>query len=456
MSIPQAGSDRIESHSQLVDFLSNGEKPKCDWKIGTEHEKFVYHKSSFRPLSYSGPSSIETILKELQVLYGWKPLFEDQFLIGLEKDGANVSLEPGGQLELSGAPLDTIHSTCNEAYEHLNQVRTIAEKIDAGFIGLGAAPNWTQEMMPTMPKGRYAIMTEYMKNKGKYGTQMMYRTCTIQVNLDFSSEQDMVKKFRVSLALQPVATALFANSPLFEGRLTGYKSWRSRIWQDLDADRTGMLPFVFEEGMGFERYVNYALDVPMYFVYRNGKYINAAGQSFRDFMNGNLPALPGELPLLSDWADHLTTIFPEVRLKQFLEMRGADGGPWSWICALPAFWVGLLYDQNSLDAAWDLCKHWTSEQRDSLRKSASKEGLSGGIDNISIMNLSKQVLAISRAGLEARQKSNATNSCQDESHFLDILTKSAETGIAPADRIMDFFQNKWNKNPLKAFADFSY
>ena len=446
----------IENTTELVRYLEDGNKPIESWKIGTEHEKFGYNKKDLKPLQYSGACSIESILVGLKETFGWLPIVEDNCLIGLSKGGANISLEPGGQLELSGAPLDNVHETCMEVANHLAEVKTIADRIEAGFIGLGAAPVWKHSDMPVMPKGRYKLMAPYMEKVGSHGTQMMFRTCTVQVNLDYSSELDMVKKFRVGLALQPIATALFSASPFFEGKNTGYSSYRARIWQDTDKARTGMLPFVFEDGFGFEAWVNYALDVPMYFVYRNGKYINAAGQSFRDFMNGNLPALPGELPLLSDWADHLTTIFPEVRLKQFLEMRGADGGPWSWICALPAFWVGLLYDQNSLDAAWDLCKHWTSEQRDSLRKSASKEGLSGGIDNISIMNLSKQVLAISRAGLEARQKSNATNSCQDESHFLDILTKSAETGIAPADRIMDFFQNKWNKNPLKAFEEFSY
>ncbi len=456
MSIPQAGDITIEHHSQLAEFLANGSKPKASWRIGTEHEKFVYDKKSFLPLPYDGPCSIKAILKELQLVYDWIPILENQNLIGLEKNGANVSLEPGGQLELSGAILETIHATCNEASEHLSQVRTIAEKLGAGFIGLGAAPTWTEEMMPKMPKGRYALMTEYMKKKGKFGTQMMYRTCTIQVNLDFSSEKDMVKKFRTSLALQPIATALFANSPFFDGELTGYKSWRSRIWQDLDPDRTGMLPFVFEPGMGFERYVDYALSVPMYFVHRKGQYINALGQSFRDFMGGNLPALPGELPKLSDWADHLTTIFPEVRLKQFLEMRGADGGSWNKICALPAFWVGLLYEENSLDAAWDICKNWTSEQRSELYLSASKYGLEGEIDGISLKKLAQEILKISSSGLKDRQKMSTNSPSRDETHFLDILHESAKTGLTQGDELASFYHPKQKINSNEIFRKFSY
>ncbi len=364
MSIPQSGGGLIESRDQLAEYLESGCKPAADWRIGTEHEKFGYRLADHLPLPYEGTASIHAMLSALRDRYGWEPVEEAGKLIGLQKAGANVSLEPGGQLELSGATLRTIHETCDEVNEHLREVKSIADDIGAGFIGLGAAPIWTADQMPVMPKGRYALMTRYMKEVGSHGTQMMYRTCTVQVNLDFASEADMVRKFRVGLALQPVATALFANSPFFEGKPNGWQSWRARIWQDTDPDRTGMLPFVFEDGMGFERYVDYALDVPMYFVYRDGRYIDALGQSFRAFLDGRLPALPGEKPTFSDWADHLTTIFPEVRLKKFMEMRGADGGPWRRICALPAFWVGLLYHGPSLDAAWDLCRDWTAEERD--------------------------------------------------------------------------------------------
>ncbi|MFU8863992.1 MAG: glutamate--cysteine ligase, partial [Rhodobacterales bacterium] len=344
MSIPQSGGGPIEDPSQLTEYLASGCKPKTDWRIGTEHEKFGYCKDTLEPIPYAGPRSVLAVLEGLRDAHGWAPVEEAGKLIGLEKDGANVSLEPGGQLELSGAAIETIHETCDEVNQHLREVKDVADKVGVGFIGLGAAPVWTYEQMPQMPKGRYKLMTSYMDKVGTMGKSMMYRTCTVQVNLDFASEPDMVQKLRVALALQPVATALFANSPFFEGKPNGHKSWRSRIWRDLDASRTGMLPFVFEEGFGFEQYADYALDVPMYFVYRDGQYIDALGQSFRDFMAGKLPALPGETPTLSDWADHLTTAFPEARIKKYMEMRGADGGPWRRLCALPAFWVGLMYD----------------------------------------------------------------------------------------------------------------
>jgi len=350
----------------------------------TSDEKFGYCKDTHKPLPFSGERSIEAVLSGLRDRYGWSPVTEGGFLIGLEKNGANVSLEPGGALELSGAPVETIHQTCDEVNHHLAEVKSIADEIGVGFIGLGAAPEWSHNEMPLMPKGRYKLMDAYMDKVGTSGKMMMRRTCTVQVNLDFSSEADMVQKMRVAVALQPVATALFANSPFFEGKLNAHKSWRGRIWRHLDDARTGMIPFVFEEGFGFERWVQYALDVPMYFVYRDGEYVDALGQSFRDFLNGKLPALPGETPTLSDWADHLTTAFPEARLKQFIEMRGADGGPWRRLCALPAFWVGLTYDKEALDAAYDLCKDWDEETREAWRVEASIHGLQATVNGQSM------------------------------------------------------------------------
>jgi len=285
---------------------------------------------------------------------------------------------------------------------------------------------------------------------------MMYRTCTVQVNLDFASEADMVQKFRVALALQPVATALFANSPFFEGRVNGWQSWRARIWRDLDPDRTGMLPFVFEDGMGFERYVDYALDVPMYFVYRDGKYIDALGQSFRDFLKGELPALPGEKPTLSDWADHLTTIFPEARIKKFMEMRGADGGPWRRLCALPAFWVGLLYDQASLDAAWEYCKSWNAQERDTLRHDAAKFGLRAEFRGRSLRDLARDVLGIAEAGLKARARPGAGGLVADERDFLNALNESVATGQTLSDELLAKYHGEWGGDLSKIYADCSY
>ena len=456
MSIPQSGGGPIEHHSQLAEYLADGCKPREDWRIGTEHEKFGYCKDNHKPIPYAGERSILAVLEGLRNLHGWAPVLEEGNLIGLEKDGANVSLEPGGQLELSGAPLQTIHETCDEVNIHLREVKDIADKVGVGFIGLGAAPEWSHEDMPLMPKGRYKLMDAYMQKVGTMGRSMMRRTCTVQVNLDFSSEADMVKKFRVALALQPVATALFANSPFFDGAPNGHKSWRARVWRDLDSDRTGMLPFVFEDGMGFERYVAYALDVPMYFVYRDGKYINALGQSFRDLLKGALPALPGEMPTLSDWADHLTTIFPEARIKKFMEMRGADGGPWRRLCALPAFWTGIMYDQNSLDAAWGVVKDWTGAQREALRIAASVDALQAKVDGIDMHNLARQVLDISEAGLKARARSGADGMIPDETHFLNALRESVESGQVPADELLERYHGAWQGDLSRIYGEFSY
>ena len=456
MSIPQSGGGPIERHEQLAEYLEAGCKPKADWRIGTEHEKFGYCKDSLKPLPYDGPRSIRAMLEGLRYRFGWDPLYEGDHIIGLVKDGANISLEPGGQLELSGAPLETIHQTCDEVNTHLREVREIADDIGAGFIGLGAAPEWTHDDMPLMPKGRYKLMDSYMRKVGTLGTAMMRRTCTVQVNLDFGSESDMVKKLRVALALQPVATALFANSPFFEGKLNGHKSWRSRIWRDLDPDRTGMLPFVFEDGFGFEAWVEYALDVPRFFVYRDGVYIDALGQSFRDFLKGELPALPGETPLMSDWADHLTTLFPEARIKKFIEMRGADGGPWRRICALPALWVGLTYDQTSLDAAWDLVKDWDAETREALRVGASVHGLAAEAGGLKMQDLAAEVVAIADAGLKARARPGAGGMIPDETHFLNALKETVETGQTQADELIARYEGEWAGDVTRVFGEYSY
>ena len=456
MSIPQSGGGPIEHHDQLAEYLADGCKPKEDWRIGTEHEKFGYCKDTLKPLPFEGKRSILAVLEGLRDRHGWSEVREAGHLIGLEKDGANVSLEPGGQLELSGAPLETIHETCDEVNTHLREVKDIADEVGVGFIGLGAAPIWTHDDMPLMPKGRYALMNEYMQHVGTMGRAMMRRTCTVQVNLDFGSEADMVQKLRVSLALQPVATALFANSPFFEGKLNGYKSWRSYVWRNLDDSRTGMLPFVFEDGFGFERWVQYALDVPMYFVYRDGKYIDALGLSFRDFLKGELSALPGETPTLSDWADHLTTAFPEARIKKFIEMRGADGGPWRRLCALPAFWTGLMYDQTALDGAWDLVKGWDAETREELRVAAGRDGLQAQVGSLKMHDLAREVVALSEAGLKARGRGGAGGMVPDETHFLNTLKESIESGKVPADELLDKYNGEWGGDLTRIYQEYSY
>jgi len=456
MSIPQSGGGLIERHEDLAEYLASGCKPKEDWRIGTEHEKFGFIKDSHLPLPYEGEKSILTVLEGLRDRFGWAEVREAGHLIGLTKDGANVSLEPGGALELSGAPLETIHQTCDEVNEHLREVKSISDEIGVGFIGLGAAPIWTHDQMPLMPKGRYKLMDAYMGTVGTTGTSMMRRTCTVQVNLDFGSEADMVQKMRVAIALQPVATALFANSPFFEGKPNGMKSYRSWVWRNMDPARTGMIPFVFDEGFGFEAWVDYALDVPMYFVYRDGKYINALGQSFRDFLKGELPALPGEKPTLSDWADHLTTAFPEARVKKYIEMRGADGGPWRRLCALPALWVGLMYDQGALDAAWDLVKGWDAETREAWRVAAGDNGLQGVVGGKSMHDLAAQVLEIAREGLKARARPALCGIEQDERYFLHALEESVETGMTPADELLAHYNGDWHGDLDKIYDAFSY
>ena len=456
MSIPQSGGGPIERFEQLAEYIASGEKPREDWRIGTEHEKFGYCEDKLKPLPYDGPRSIKAMLEGLRDGFGWEPILEQDNIIGLTLNGANISLEPGGQLELSGAPLETIHQTCDEVNEHLREVQQVADKIGARFIGLGAAPEWSHEQMPMMPKGRYRLMTDYMDTVGTMGKTMMYRTCTVQVNLDFASEADMVQKMRVALSLQPVATALFANSPFLDGKPNGMKSWRSHIWQNLDAARTGMLPFMFEEGAGYERWVDYVLDVPMYFVYRDGKYINALGQSFRDFLKGELPALPGEKPTLSDWADHMTTVFPEARVKKYIEMRGADGGPWRRLCALPALWVGLMYDQSALDAAWDLVKGWDDETREGLRRAAARDALQGEAGGVKLHDLAREVVAIAHAGLKARARPGAGGLIPDETHFLNALEESVETGRVPADELLEKYHGAWGGDLSRIYGEYSY
>ncbi|MDQ3246361.1 MAG: glutamate--cysteine ligase [Pseudomonadota bacterium] len=447
-------SPLIESRADLLSVFSGGEKPREKWRIGTEHEKFVYRCADHRAPSYGEPGGIRDLLGALTE-FGWRSVVEHGKVIALSGDDGTVSLEPAGQLELSGAALENLHQTCAEAGRHLKQVKAVGEQLGVGFLGLGMWPDKARSDLPVMPKGRYEIMRNYMPKVGNLGLDMMLRTCTIQVNLDYSSEADMVKKFRVGLALQPVATALFANSPLTEGKPNGYLSFRSHIWEDTDPGRTGMLPFVFEDGFGYERYCDYALDVPMYFVFRDGNYINAAGQSFRDFINGRLPALPGEKPRLSDWVDHLSTAFPEVRLKSFLEMRGADGGPWSRICALPALWVGLLYDDQALDAAWERVRHWTIDEREELRRAVPRLALKTPVPGGgTVHDLAREVLAIAAGGLSRRARLNSAG--DNESGFLEPLHEIVGSGMTPADRLLQRFNGEWGGDVSRVYKEMSF
>jgi glutamate--cysteine ligase len=444
----------IEDRTQLISLFASGEKPRDAWRIGTEHEKFVYRTADHRAPSYDEPGGIRDLLSGL-TRFGWEPVVEGGNVIALRGPDGTISLEPAGQLELSGAPLENLHQTCAETGRHLEQVKAVGDEFGLGFLGLGMWPDKTRAELPIMPKGRYGIMLRHMPRVGNLGLDMMLRTCTIQVNLDYSSEADMVKKFRVGLALQPLATALFANSPFTEGKPNGFLSYRSHIWSDTDPARTGMLPFVFEDGFGYERYADYALDVPMYFVFRDGKYIDAAGQSFRDFLNGELPALPDEKPRLSDWSDHLSTAFPEVRLKTFLEMRGADGGRWSKICALPALWVGLLYGGGALDAAWDLVKGWSMEDRETLRNSVPKLGLGAPLPGGGkLADVAGEALDIAASGLRARAE--LSDAGDSEAGFIEPLRETVRTGIVPAQRLLNLYNGAWAGDLKRIYDEFSF
>ncbi len=447
----------IQSRDELVAHIEQGAKPKSEWRIGTEHEKIPFYRDGLRPVPYEGPAGISALLSGLADRFGWRPVYDRDKIIALEdpsrEAGASITLEPGGQFELSGAAVQTIFQTCDEVGRHLRQVSEIADPLGISFLALGFSPLWTVAETPRMPKSRYDIMTAYMPKVGKLGLDMMYRTATVQVNLDFAGEADMVKKLRVSLALQPVATALFSNSPFTEGKPNGFLSYRSAIWLDTDNARAGMLPFAFERGMGYERYVDYALDVPMYFVRRDKKYIDAAGKSFRAFLEGKLPQLPGEKPTIADWADHLTTIFPEVRLKRYLEMRGADSGPWSSLCALPALWAGLLYDQASLDAAYDLIKDWTAEERQQLRDDVPRFALSTPFRKGTVLDIARFVVEIAEAGLKARAY---TNLFDDETSFLRPLKGFIEKGRSAADDLLARYHGEWGGDVRPVFTENVY
>ena len=447
-----AVDDRPLTADMLAAHLAEGCKPETQFRIGAEHEKFVFRHGSNATVPYE-PDGIKALLEGL-MRFGWQGVYEGETLIALERNKANISLEPAGQFELSGAPLETIHDICAETRSHLGEVKAVADPLNIGFLGLGFAPTWTRDDCQIMPKGRYVIMRRYMPLVGGKGLDMMLRTCTVQANLDFSSEADMIRKFRVSLALQPIATALFANSPFVEGKPTGLLSNRANVWTDTDPDRTGMLRFVFQDGFNFETYARYALDVPMYFVKRGDRYVDVAGRSFRAFMAGELAELPGERATMKDWSDHLTTLFPEVRLKQYLEMRGSDSGPASRICALPALWTGIFYDPAALDAAWELCKAWKPESREQLRLDAARLGLKAEIEGRSVRDVAVDMVAIAKAGLKRRARLNA--GMLDETSYLSELEEIADSGMTPADRLLELYNGPWQGDVSRAFEDFAY
>ena len=450
-------SSPVEGFDALVGYMAQGEKPESAWRIGTEHEKFPFYVDGNAPVPYGGDHGIRALLEGMREVLGWDPIVDAGHIIGLvEPTGQGaISLEPGGQFELSGAPLETIHQTCREGNAHLAQLRQIAEPLGIRFLGLGGSPKWTLAETPRMPKSRYDIMTAYMPKVGSHGLDMMYRSCTIQVNLDFSSEADMRRKMQVSLKLQPLATALFANSPFTEGKPNGFQSWRGEIWRDTDNQRSGLLPFCFSPDFGYADYAEWALDVPMYFLIRDGRYHDVTHVTFRQFMDGALRnEVPDGMPTMGDWANHLSTLFPDVRLKRFLEMRGADGGPWRRICALPAFWVGLLYDDAALDAAETLTSAWTFEDVSAMRDAVPTEGLDAVIRNRPLVDVARDVLQISRTGLANRDRRNADG--YDETHFLAPLEEAVARGTTSAQEMVTAYHTRWGGSIEPVFLEYAY
>jgi glutamate--cysteine ligase len=450
--------DRPLAFEDLAGWFAAGSKPRDKFRVGAEHEKFVFRTGSHAPVDYDGPAGIKALLDGM-MQFGWSPTLErgangEDVVIGLNRGLENISLEPGGQFELSGAPLLTMHDICEETGRHLEEVKVVAGRLGLGFLGLGFAPTWRREDIPIMPKGRYAIMRRYMPQVGTRGLDMMFRTCTVQANLDFADEADMVAKYRVSLALQPIATALFANSPFIEGRPSGFLSSRADVWSDTDRARTGMLPFVFEDGFGFEAYARFALKVPMYFVKREGRYIDVAGRSFADFIEGRLPEAEGDRATLKDWAEHISTIFPEVRLKQYLEMRGADGGPVSRLCALPALWTGILYDPASQAAAWELCKDWTVDDRMQLNVDAPRLALNAVVAGRTVRDVARDMVAIAHEGLKRRNY--LSGGMIDEGNYLGELEDIADSGLTAAERLLELYHGSWQGDASKVFEAFAY
>jgi glutamate--cysteine ligase len=429
----------VTSRNQLVAYSADACKPKSDWLIGCEHEKFPYRLNNLRPVAYDEANGLRDFMNGMKD-FGWEPVMESENIIGLTRGKSAITFEPGGQVELAGAPLPNLHETSAENDQHLTEANEIGERLGIGFLGMGFHPTARREDIAMVPKERYIkIQKPNMPKYGSMGLDMMLRTCTVQVNLDYADEPDMVKKFRVSLALQPIATALFASSPFKEGKPNGFNSYRMHVWTDVDNARCGAPQFVFEDGFGFERYVDYALDVPMQFVYRDGHHVDCYGQSFRDFMNGNLPAMPGQTPIMGDWANHLTTLFPDVRMKKILEMRGADSGDAEMLLALPSFWVGILYDTTAIDAAWDLVKGWTEQDRVNLKADVPKHGLRAEVQGQTVAEIAQRAVTIAQQGL--RRRACRLHGGADETRYLDILFNITESGQNRADQLLMSYEN---------------
>ncbi|MDX8402670.1 MAG: glutamate--cysteine ligase [Mariprofundaceae bacterium] len=437
----------------LAAWFAAGCKPRKDWRIGTEHEKIGFCADTLRPIPYDGERSVRRLLERLAAMTGWEIVREEGLPVALldPHSPASVTLEPGGQLELSGAPLDNLFDTCRETTEHLHLLSGITRELRIGFLSLGFQPKWRREDIPWMPKARYAIMRRYMPKVGRLGLDMMLRTATVQANLDFSDERDMAHKMRIGACLQPLVTAMFAASPFRDGSPSGLRSTRAACWQDTDPDRTGIPACVFRDDFGFRAYAEWALDVPMYFVMRGGRFIDCAGESFRAFLEGRLPQLPGERPTPADWELHVSTLFPEVRLKRYIEMRGADAGPWNWICALPALWKGLLYDAEALDAAWAMVADWTHAEVVALNRAVPEKALAAVFRGRPLAEWCERMLAIAEAGLARIGSTNAAG--ENEAVFLAPLQQTLASRQTQADRWLAAWGGEWREDIDRLFLE---
>lgn len=433
------GSQLVESEAQLVEFMASGEKPSAEWRVGTEHEKIGLLAESLRPIPYEGSRSIHAVLEGIARADGWERITEGGFLIALAKGGASITLEPGGQLELSGAPLRTIHETCHEFHSHLDCVRRVSGPLGILWLSLGINPIHEVDEIPRMPKGRYEVMRRYLPTQGELALHMMHLTATVQANLDYASEADMASKMRTAMGISPIVSAIFANSSLSEGKPNGFISRRMHIWRHTDPGRCGLLPFVFEADFGYAQYVEWALDVPMFFVYRDGHYLPSHGASFRHFMERGMD---GQRPTQDDWELHLTTLFPEVRLKRFLEVRGTDAVPAGLICALPALWKGVLYDEEACSAAWALVAERSFAWREAALEEVARQGLAAEVEGVKILGLARELVAIAREGL--RRIGHAGQRDPDETGYLDPIDPFLEAGRSPGREILEHWEGAWS------------
>lgn len=430
----------VTRRDPLIAYFATGAKPRSEWRIGTEYEKVAVERKTGRAARYFGRNGIEELLRRLADRYGWTPRSEGDHVIALQGERATITLEPGAQVELSGEPCESIHCAHAELTEHVSQIVSVGEEIGIAFLGLGMQPLSPVEDIEWVPKARYGIMGPYMQKVGTLGHRMMKQTATVQTNIDFSDERDAMEKMRVTMGLSPILTAMFANSPICDGRLNGYMSFRQHVWTDTDRDRCGLLPFVFSRDAGFEDYADWALGVPMYFIRRDDRFVDLSGLPFREFLK---KGAAGHHATLADWQLHLTTLFPEVRLKTYIEVRSVDSQPPERMLALPALMKGVLYDADCLLGAWDLVKGWSFGERLDLYDASHRDALMARVRGVRLLDLARELCAIARVGLRRQNLRNGRG--EDETVYLNGIERQLESGVSPARVIADRWAGEWEE-----------